>query len=254
MCYTIMNNIFPSALHPYLEGVKAIDSSGRSVASTLYLDNGYYLKTAPKGTLTNEAKFTKWFHEKGLSVEVVLYLSDDKDYLLTRKAEGEVLTNCLNRPIDVCKTLATGLLRLHSFPISDFPVTDKLDVYIQTAEENYRRGCFTKDYLLPWIDFANRDEAWQVFQAHKHLLQPDVVVHGDYCLPNVLMKNGEFSGMIDLGQAGVANRHIDLYWALWSLCYNLGTDAYTKTFLDFYGNHQVNLDLLITIAAIETFV
>ena len=248
-----MNSVFPLALQPYLEGVKTIDCSGQSIATTLYLENGYYLKIAPKGSLEKEARFTQWFYDRGLSVEVVLYISEDKDYLLTKKAEGEVLTDCLNHPKAICKTLAMGLHQLHSLSVSDFPVSDKIDVYIQTAEENYHKGCFDKSLLVPWIGFADREEAWQLFQANKHRLQRNVIVHGDYCLPNVLMKEGQFSGFIDLGQAGVGDRHIDIYWALWSLWYNLGTDQYTDYFLDYYGRDLIDQDLLKTIAAIETF-
>ena len=248
-----MLNTYPSALQPYLQGSQLFDCSCCSDATTFYVDRGYYLKIAPKGCLAQEARFTQWFYDKGLSVEVVLYISEDKDYLLTKKAEGEVLTTFLDQPKAICKTLAMGLHQLHSLSVSDFPVSDKMDVYIQTAEQNYHKGCFDKFLLVPWIGFTDKEEAWQLFQANKHRLQRNVIVHGDYCLPNVFMKDSEFSAMIDLGQAGVGDRHIDIYWALWSLWYNLGTDEYTDCFLDYYGRDLIDQNLLKTIAAIETF-
>lgn len=248
-----MLNTYPSALQPYLQGSQLLDCSCCSEATTFFVDRGYYLKIAPKGSLAQEARFTQWFYAKGLSVKVVLYLSEDKDYLLTKKAEGEVLTNCLDQPKELCRALATGLHQLQSLSVKDFPSSNKLDVYIQSAEANYHKGCFDKSLLVPWMDFTDREEAWQVFQANKHLLKSEVVVHGDYCLPNVLMKDGQFSGFIDLGQAGIGDRHTDIYWAIWSLWYNLKTDQYTDCFLDFYGRHLVNDNLLRTIAAIETF-
>ena len=248
-----MANTYPLALQPYLDGVNTIECNGRSMATTLFLENGYYLKIGPKGYLEKEAQLAKLFNANGLSAEVVLFLSKDKDYLLTRKAEGEVLTNSLDQPQNLCRTLAISLHRLQSLSVKDFPCLDKMDAYLQTAEVNYHKGCFDKSLLVPWMDFANADEAWQVFQANKHRLNREVIVHGDYCLPNVLMKHGEFSGMIDLGQAGIGDRHIDIYWAIWSLWYNLGTDQYTNCFLDYYGRHLVDEELLRTIAAIETF-
>ena len=247
-----MNSVFPLALQPYLEGVETIDCSGRSIATTLFLESGYYLKIGPKGYLEKEAQFAKWFNAKGLSAEVVLFLSENKDYLLTRKAAGEVLTACLDQPKALCKALAMGLHQLHSLSVKDFPVSEKMDTYIQTAEQHYHKGCFDKSLLVPWIGLADREEAWQLFQANKHRLQRNVIVHGDYCLPNVLMKDSKFSAMIDLGQAGVGDRHIDLYWALWSLWYNLGTDLYNDYFLNCYGRDLVDDELLKTIAAIET--
>jgi aminoglycoside phosphotransferase len=49
-----------------------------------------------------------------------------------------------------------------------------------------------------------------------------VFSHGDYCLPNVLFSGeGELVGFIDVGAAGVSDRHFDVALALRSLEYNL---------------------------------
>jgi len=244
---------YPSVLHPYLEGAEVSDCSSRSIATTLFITKGYYLKIAPKGCLEAEARFTRWFHQKGLGVEVVKYFTEDKDFFLTKQAEGKVLTACLDEPALVCQALATGLQRLHSLPISDFPQSDKMDDYLRSAEEHYRLGCFDKSLLVPGMQFADSDEAWAVIQRNKDRLQSDCIVHGDFCLPNVLMKDGKFIGLIDWGQAGVGDRHIDLYWAIWSLWYNLKTAEYTDYLIDAYGQELVDEELLRTIAAIEAF-
>ena len=44
-----------------------------------------------------------------------------------------------------------------------------------------------------------------------------VVMHGDYCLPNLILSDARLSGFIDLGNGGVGDRHCDLYWGLWAL-------------------------------------
>jgi len=249
----MINSEFPPALQPYLVGAHLYDCSSRSVATTLFIDSGYYLKMAPKGSLAIEAELTRWFHEKGLGVEVILYLSEDKDYFLTRQAEGKVATDFMDNPETLCVALASGMRQLHDLSINDFPLSDKMDSYIRCAEDNYHKGCFDKSLLVPWIEFSDSEEAWEIFQQNKQMLQKEVIVHGDYCLPNVLMKNGKFSGFIDLGMAGVADRHIDLYWMIWSLWYNLGTDKYTECFIDAYGRDLVNKEKLKVIAAIECF-
>ncbi len=79
----------------------------------------------------------------------------------------------------------------------------------------------------------------------------DTLIHGDACLPNLIMENGVFRSFIDVGQAGVGDRHIDLYWAIWSLQYNLGTDAYKDLFLDYYGRELVDDRLLQVVAEVE---
>jgi aminoglycoside phosphotransferase len=60
------------------------------------------------------------------------------------------------------------------------------------------------------------------------------VCHGDYCLPNVLIAEGEISGFVDLGELGVADRWSDLATALWSVGHNLGR-GWRDAFLDAYG-------------------
>ena len=84
-------------------------------------------------------------------------------------------------------------------------------------------------------------------------LKADTLLHGDYCLPNILLDNWKFSGFIDLGAAGVGDRHIDLLWGIWTLRFNLGTNAYSQRFLDAYGRDKAQPELLRGMAALEAF-
>ncbi len=61
-----------------------------------------------------------------------------------------------------------------------------------------------------------------------------VLVHGDYCLPNVLVQDGRFSGLIDVGGAGLGDPQDDLAAGVWSLHYNYGP-GHAREFLDAYG-------------------
>ena len=47
-----------------------------------------------------------------------------------------------------------------------------------------------------------------------------VVLHGDPCLPNIIRDQSEQWIFVDLDHCCVANRHIDLAFAIWSLNYN----------------------------------
>ena len=60
-------------------------------------------------------------------------------------------------------------------------------------------------------------------------------VHGDCCLPNVMIYRGKVSGFVDLGQAGRGDPWQDYAWCLWSLDYNLKTDAYRERLLQRLG-------------------
>ena len=62
----------------------------------------------------------------------------------------------------------------------------------------------------------------------------NVLIHGDYCLPNVLVQDGRLSGLIDLGGAGLGDPQDDLAAGVWTLQYNYGA-GHAREFLDAYG-------------------
>ena len=62
----------------------------------------------------------------------------------------------------------------------------------------------------------------------------NVLVHGDYCLPNVLVSEGRLSGLIDVGQTGLGDPRVDLAAGVWTLQYNFGP-GHAREFLDAYG-------------------
>ena len=62
-----------------------------------------------------------------------------------------------------------------------------------------------------------------------------VLIHGDYCLPNVLVEKGKLSAVIDVGGAGLDNPEQDLAAGVWTLQYNYGK-GFARDFLDAYGS------------------
>lgn len=60
--------------------------------------------------------------------------------------------------------------------------------------------------------------------------------------PNVILDDWRFSGFVDLDCAGVGDRHVDVYWALWTLWFNLHTDAYGDRLLDAYGRDLIDME------------
>ena len=89
--------------------------------------------------------------------------------------------------------------------------------------------------------------------AEKDALQGKALLHGDYSLPNIILNNWKFSGFIDVGNGGVGDRPIDLFWGIWTLWFNLKTNRYQERFLDAYGRDKADRSVLKIIAAAEVF-
>lgn len=247
----------PPEMRKFTVGARIFDSSCSPEARVYYIekDGGYYLKTAPKGTLLRDAQMTDYFHSIGLGAEVLGYESGDADLLLTARVGGEDCTHAdyLSDGKRLCDTIATHLRRLHEIDFSRCPVKDRTAEYIATVEENYRTGNYDTSHFPDSFGYASAEDAIRVFNEGKDALKRDVLLHGDYCLPNIMLDGWRLSGFIDLGNGGVGDRHIDIFWGAWTLWFNLHTDAYRDRFLDAYGRDKADEKMLKVIAAAEVF-
>ena len=246
---------FPKDFHYYLKRGEVFDSSCSPEARVYFLDvdGGLYLKTAKRGSLKKEALMDDYFYRKGLGApEVVAYLSGESDWLLTGRVEGEDCTykDYLADPKRLCDILATKLRELHETDCSDCPISNRTAEYIDTVEKGYKKKRFDTSF---YGSDAPMKEVYEVFKDGKKLLEKNTLLHGDYCLPNVLLNDWNFSGFVDLGNGGVGDRHIDLFWGAWTLNFNLGTDEYRERFFDAYGRDLVDKEKLQIVAAAECF-
>lgn len=244
---------FPTGLHPYLQSGEIYDSSSSPEAQTLYCTRGFYIKIAPVGALAEEARLCKRFYSMGLGVEVMHYISEDRDYFVTRSALGEDLTHFLDNPKLLCEVLADALQTLHSQSADNIPVSSQFRSFLELTNRDFDRVSYDDSMQIGRFRIESKEQAWEIIQNNKDKLKPTTLIHGDACLPNILCHEGSFNTFIDLGQAGAGDRHMDLYWAIWSLEYNLKTDHYTDYFLDQYGRKNIDFELLKVITAFETF-
>ena len=247
----------PAEFHPLLKNAAVYDSSCSPEARVIFIDKdgGYFLKSAPKNSLEAEALLDGYFHKKGLSAAVLSYLSKDRDWLLTERVGGEdcTLARYLDDPKRLCDTIATLLRRLHELDAADCPVPNRTETYLTTAAHNYRNGLYDTSLFPDNWGYTSAEEAWRTLEEGKHLFEQNVLLHGDYCLPNILLDDWRFSGFIDLGNGGVGDRHVDLFWGAWTLNFNLKTDEYRERFFDAYGRDKLDPDRLRVVAAAEVF-
>ena len=124
---------------------------------------------------------------------------------------------------------------------------------MNTAIDNFHAGNFDRSLFPDNWGYRCAEDAFRVVQDFVPRLKSDVLIHGDYCLPNIILDDWRFSGFIDPDAAGLGDRHMDLFWGAWSLGFNLKTDAYKDRFLDAYGRDRIDAEILNSIGAFEVF-
>jgi kanamycin kinase len=169
---------------------------------------------------------------------VLEYGSDgEHEWLLTASLSGVNATEDALRadPPRLVPLLAGGLRRFHALPAGACPFDSRVDIALGAARQRVAAGL-----VDPARDFHPEHGGLSAEAALAQLerLRPQqedlVVCHGDYCLPNVLIDDGQVSGYVDLGALGVADRWWDLAIATWSVTWNLGP-GWEDLFLDAYG-------------------
>ena len=247
----------PQDIMKFIGASPVHDSSCSHEARVYFIerDGGFFLKQAAHGTLKREAEMTGYFHSLGLGAEVVDYRSGDLDFLLTARIVGEdcISGEHLAHPKRLCDTVATSLRALHETDFSACPIKNRTEEYLSLAESNYLTGNYDKSCFPDSFGYRSAEEAIAVLREGKSALKSDTLIHGDYCLPNIMLDGWHCSGFIDLGNSGVGDRHIDVFWGLWTLWFNLHTDKYRDRFLDAYGRDRVDVEILKIVAAAEVF-
>ncbi|MBC9914598.1 APH(3') family aminoglycoside O-phosphotransferase [Chitinophaga varians] len=199
----------------------------------------FYLKTQPSGQgLRLEYEVLAWLQDK-LPVPVIQYFSthDTVDYLLTTAVDGEMLCadSYLDNPELTVKLLADGIQLLSALPIDNCPFDNSLEKKLEAAAYNITHGLVdTSD----WEDnnrFPTPQALLDYLIANRPSQYTPVFTHGDYCLPNIFGNQGQVSGFIDIGGAGVADAYQDIALCVRSLKHNFGTDDYAGMLFERLG-------------------
>lgn len=260
MKWTLITHLpedLPGEFRRLTEGAALYDSSCSPEAKVYFIDrgDGYYLKTAEAGMLSREAELMAWFHRKGLGAEPLAFVQGGRDWLLTRRVPGEDCTHprYLDDPKRLSETTGTLLRALHETDPAGCPAADLTRVYLDNVHRNFREGRYDSGLFPDNWGYRSVEEAWADVERWQGALRSDTLIHGDYCLPNIMLDNWEFRGFIDVGGGGIGDRHIDLFWGVWTLFFNLKTNEWQDRFLDAYGRDRIEPDVLRAIAAFEVF-
>jgi aminoglycoside phosphotransferase len=169
----------------------------------------------------------------------------ETEYLITDEIPGYSSENELLKADipGLLSVVAHALRRIHNLAINDFPLDGSVSTLLVKLERRISLN------LLKPEDF--RRAGWhgspRELLDYMHRLRPQseesVLTHGDYCLPNVLVKEGQVTGIVDWGYAGLGDRYRDFAAVVKSICRNLGED-WVDLFFEEYGVNELDREKL----------
>ena len=197
-----------------------------------------------RGELSAEAKLLEWLDGR-LPVPKALAFEEDVESasLLMSPIPGENIADLAERATPaqtecLIQLLAEGLQVIHSVDCLGCPQDVTIDSMVQHAI------WITKHNLVDMDDLEDRwrrDSASEILAellarvpAVKDSAEESVLIHGDYCLPNILVQNGKVSGFVDWGSGGIGDRYFDLALARRSIVRNWD-EQWVQPFFDAYG-------------------
>ncbi|MGH3145160.1 MAG: phosphotransferase [Rubrobacter sp.] len=200
--------LIPDEMRPHLTGLTGAVSYSTSRSHSVFRLVGerggdVYLKVLGVGgaeydSLRDEAVRLEWLKSRLPVPKVVASGSrGGYEFLLTKAVSGVPAHDRSagwNRR-EVAALVGKALKRFHSVPVVDCP------------------------FRHPIVGPASKED--------------EVLVHGDYCLPNVLF-DADGCHYLDVGEAGVGDRYVDIVAGIWSLRHNYGKGS-VKTMLNEYG-------------------
>jgi aminoglycoside 3'-phosphotransferase I len=185
---------------------------GKVHAPDLFLKHG---KDAVADDVTDEVARLLWLGGYIPVPAVAQFVrTPDQAWLLMTAIHGKTAYQALESNPDarpaIVDALVAFLRRLHAIPVSECPFNSDHALRLSRARARIDAGVIKVD------DFDEEREGWtaeQVWGAIQGLLpftHDPVVTHGDFSLDNLLIRDGEVIGCVDVGRAGIADRYQDL--------------------------------------------
>lgn len=158
-------------------------------------------------------------------------------WLVTAGLPGEtaVAQRWVAEPARAVRAIGRGLRALHDvLPVNECPFSWSVESRMADVQRRLAAGELHPSRWHPDHRGLSLQEALDLL-AQPPPIDKLVVCHGDTCAPNTLMTDdGNWSGHVDLGALGVADRWADLAVATWSTVWNYGP-GWEDQLLQAYG-------------------
>lgn len=204
---------------------------GKAGAPDLFLKHG---KDAVADAITEEMVRLRWLFPHIAVPAVVQFLrTADEAWLLTTAIAGrtayEVLKSDVAGRAALVDALAAFLRRLHAIPTSQCPFSSDHALRMGIARARIDAGLVDADDFDEERQGWTAEEVWEGLQRLLPLKVDPVVTHGDFSLDNLLVRDGQVVGCIDVGRTGIADRYQDLA-ILWNCLHEFGPALQARLF------------------------
>jgi len=258
-----METSIPVQLRHLLAGYEwRQDALGRSSAHVFRLEaDGHapvYLKTEqadPLGELTGEVARLRWLASQGLACpDVIAHERDgEREWLLMSALRGRDFVSAERlQPLERVRLLADALRRLHAVDIAACPFDHRLENRIGEAKARLLAGRVDEDDFDETRLGRPAEDLFRELVEKRPSTEDFVVTHGDACLPNFMADGASFSGYIDCGRLGIADRHQDIALACGSVEYNFGAELVAE-FLKAYGDFEPQAEKMAYYQLLDEF-
>lgn len=209
-----------------------IGCSNSQVIKIIKNSNTYYLKMATKGPLTKEYNALKWLKGKLEVPEIMLYdFSEENEYLLTKSLDGEMTcsANYVKNPEVALKVIKEAFDEIYAVDISNCPFDVSNSHRLSVATENVKNGLVkTEDLSKETIEKYGTVENVLQYLLDNRFPEELCFSHGDSSLPNIFGIQDKFTGFIDIGECGIADKWFDIAICEKSIRRNLGEEYIAK--------------------------
>lgn len=253
--------IFPSKINEFIKDKNySKDDIGMSNSQVLIFDD-MVLKIEKRTEWKESFDFYKtqnvvnmmnWSQDFVIVPKVLCFeQSDEFDFLLMSKITGKMAcdSDFLETTDLLLELLAKTLKQMWSVDVKNCPRVNSLENKLALAEYFVNHNLVDVEDAEPSTfgpdGFENPKELLKWLKENQPKNFEPVLSHGDFCLPNVFFEGENLSGLIDLGDFGVADKYQDIALCYRSLKHNFDGSFGGKIYEDF------NADLLFDKLGLE---
>lgn len=223
--------------HPYQKDSIGMESS----FVFIYNDLNLVLKVVDNEVhFQSEMTMMTWLNGKVLVPRIIEYgMSEGYYYLLMTKLEGLMAFDeeLMKNPEALIDILVSGIKSFWEIPIKDCPIDNRNENKLKIAKKRVENNLVEIDDWDPELTGKRFDKPEEIYQylVENKITEELVVSHGDYCLPNIFIKDQKITGFIDLSRAGIADIYQDISLLIRSFNYNSKSNDYKKLIIEKLG-------------------